>query len=128
MRIRSAVRRNTFARHIASSSPINVTLPSSTSEISYPRSIISRFSTASSPKWHGAINSILLILLLLPGTVNHFRKSDPTKNIFRYLKRFRNHYHFLFPATQTGTCLVACPRSPAKFTVYLQTTLIISSD
>ena len=48
---------------LRSKSPINVTLPSSTSEISYPRSIISRFSTASSPKWHGAINSILLIYL-----------------------------------------------------------------
>ena len=40
-RIRSAVRKNTLARQIASSSPIKVTLPSSTWEISYPRSSIS---------------------------------------------------------------------------------------
>ena len=60
-RTRSAVRRNIFARLTASSSPQNVTLPSSTWTISYPRSVISFFKTASRPKWHGATNSILLI-------------------------------------------------------------------
>ena len=54
---RSAVLKNTLARQMASSSPRKVTLPSSTREISYPRSMISFFNTASMPKWHGAINS-----------------------------------------------------------------------
>ena len=59
--ILSAVLINTFALAIASSSPANVILPSSTWTISYPRSCISLFSTDSSPKWHGAISSTLLI-------------------------------------------------------------------
>lgn len=58
---RSAVLRKILARQTASSSPRNVILPSSTSLISYPRSVISRRRTASRPKWHGAINSIFLI-------------------------------------------------------------------
>ena len=47
---RSVVRRKIFARQIASASPMKVTLPSSTSEISYPRSYISFFKTDSKPK------------------------------------------------------------------------------
>ena len=63
IKIRSAVLEKTFTRQTASVSPINVTLPSSTLLTSYPKSIISFFSTASKPKWHGAINSNFLIPL-----------------------------------------------------------------
>ena len=56
-RILSVVRRNTFAYATASASPRKVTFPSSTLLTSYPRSIISLFSTASVPKWQGALSA-----------------------------------------------------------------------
>ena len=67
---RSVVRRNMFARAIAVSSPLKKTLPSSTRVISSPRSDISLFSTASSPKWQGhtrlnCINTSVSFLYLL---------------------------------------------------------------
>ena len=40
---------------MASESPTKVTFPSSTDDISYPRSYISLFNTDSRPKWQGAI-------------------------------------------------------------------------
>ena len=49
-KIRSVVLRKILARHIASISPEKVTFPSSTCTISYPKSKISLFNTASSPK------------------------------------------------------------------------------
>ena len=61
IRILSAVLRQILARHIASASPSKVILPSTDSTTSYPRSIISFFSTASRPKWQGAISSIFFI-------------------------------------------------------------------
>ena len=61
-RILSAVRRNTVASQIACASPQKHTLPSSTVDISYPKSSTSRFRTASIPKWQGAISSIFSIL------------------------------------------------------------------
>ena len=63
-RTRSALRRKILARQIASASPSNVIRPSSTFVISYPRSYISLFVTASSPKWHGTTNSYVFISFL----------------------------------------------------------------
>ena len=64
-RIRSAVLRKMLALAKALSSPRNVTRPSSTFEISYPRFRISFFKTASRPKWHGATSSYMLMRQLL---------------------------------------------------------------
>ena len=60
-KILSAVLKNILARAIPSKSVRKVTLPSSTLTISYPKSRISLFNTASSPKWHGAISSTVFI-------------------------------------------------------------------
>ena len=96
-RILSAVRRNILERQTASASPQKVTLPSSTSAISYPRSIISLFSTASKPKWQGAISSTLFI------------NSPNTKFIFTLPSYFLSPYfvndsrpirRFLLPKTK----------------------------
>ena len=61
----SAVRRNTLALAMPSASATNVTLPSSTSVTSYPKSCISLFKTDSRPKWQGAINSYVFIFIFL---------------------------------------------------------------
>ena len=72
---RSAVRRKILARQTASSSPSNVTLPSSTFVISYPRSYISLFKTASNPKWQGTSKSNVL---------TEISSKNKSKNLFLY--------------------------------------------
>ena len=59
IKIRSVVLKLILARHMASESPTKVTFPSSTDDISYPRSYISLFNTDS--RWQGAINSYVFI-------------------------------------------------------------------
>ena len=65
-RILSAVLIFIFALVIPSAPARKVTLPSETSVISYPSFCISRFSTASSPKWHGAISSKVSSIIFPP--------------------------------------------------------------
>ena len=53
----SVVRRYILASAMPRASETKVTFPSSTREISYPKSVISLFRTASRPKWQGVISS-----------------------------------------------------------------------
>ncbi len=86
-RIRSVVRKNTFARQIASSSPINVTLPSSTWEISYPRSMISFLIQL--PVQNDRVRSVHRFASIL------FPHSSKFISLFCFILLFTASYYFL---------------------------------